>query len=52
MVSFGAILWTRGTCVTANCGVAIFVQNTVIILFVVSVPLAANCVSAVIDAVF
>ena len=51
MVSIGANYWSSGACVTAFVGFAILKHNAVVIFLVISVPLAAHCVFADIDAV-
>ena len=51
MVSFGAVFFPSGACVTANCGVAILEYHTVVIFLVISVILAVHCVFADVDAV-
>ena len=51
MVSFGAVFFPSGTCVTANQGLTILVENAMVIFLVISVPLTGRCVFAHIDAV-
>ena len=49
MVSSGARFWSSSTSVAATWGVTVLVENTVVIFLVISVPLTAHTVFAVID---